>query len=76
MHTFKEEKLTPCPFCGCKVHTKTNGLTDLEETQVWRVQCKRCGANSGEHHTEEAAVKAWEQRVQYLEVCENNGGEK
>lgn len=70
MQTFKEEKLTPCPFCNGKVNVKMNGLIEFDKTQVWRVQCKRCGANSGDYYTEEDAVNAWERRIHYLELCE------
>lgn len=57
-----EEKMEPCPLCGCAPELKTVG--DNKELLVY--QCGHCGyiaAKSGEaKYTERGARKIWNEK--------------
>lgn len=54
-------ELEPCPFCGGE------NLTIVEDEKKFFVGCYDCITCGPEQETEEAAVEAWNRRV-------NNGG--
>ena len=58
-----DEKLTPCPFCGCvtqKVIGTRINHPDME--WYWKIECKDCHANVGGFETEIQAINAWNRR--------------
>lgn len=58
-----DEKLTPCPFCGCvtqKVIGTRIKFPDME--WYWKVECKDCHATVGGFKTEIQAINAWNRR--------------
>ena len=53
------EKLKPCPFCGKKpkVHFQLDDIGD------YRVQCRNCGASTGEIvYSKKEAIENWNKR--------------
>lgn len=51
------EKLKPCPFCGGEAESKELWNRDYE------IECKKCGARSGEYLKEKYAIENWNRRV-------------
>ena len=49
-----------CPFCGSD---DVDPRESMRETFHW-VLCERCGARTGEFHSEEEAIEAWNRRAE------------
>lgn len=49
---------SPCPFCGSNKHDVFN-----VGHRCWRCGCVQCGAMTGFHDTDEAAIAAWNRRA-------------
>ena len=52
-----EPELKPCPFCG--------GEAELMGVTIFWVQCRSCHVETLAVDHEEAAVKAWNRRVNH-----------
>lgn len=53
--------LEACPFCGGRAELQPTVQTSFV---AW-VRCIQCGAESGAYSSNEAAVKAWNQRMYF-----------
>lgn len=52
------KELKPCPFCGGKA---ARAVTDL---YFWAIRCGKCGAENGNHDTQQEAIEAWNIRAE------------
>ena len=46
-----------CPFCGGAPTISGGGMN------LWRITCKKCGSQTGNYHTDQAASDAWNSRA-------------
>lgn len=53
----RSPKLSPCPFCGCKIINITSTKYDFF------IYCSHCEVSVGPCYKLEHAVKRWNQRV-------------
>lgn len=58
-------ELKPCPFCGTEARTMY-----VEDLGEWIAFCYYCGCTMEYYDSEESVIKAWNRRVQYVEVLE------
>ena len=63
-----DSELKPCPFCGAKEFDEDEPLNVWfvsEDDDEWRVECDRCGANTGwfNRQSREEAIEAWNKRA-------------
>lgn len=69
------DELIPCPFCGgpgrkeCHVIEKeaTPGsqrslICPRQERVIFLVRCEECGCRTGEFHSKDKAIEAWNRR--------------
>lgn len=54
-------ELKPCPFCGAIPHQPECFTADMTNGKWGRVECKMCGAMSGDVHTQYESVDVWAQ---------------
>lgn len=54
-----EDELKPCPFCGATGRTLELSVAMGDH---W-VLCGHCHCNSGCYNSDEAVIRAWNQRV-------------
>jgi Lar family restriction alleviation protein len=52
-------ELKPCPFCG----GNSDGIVILERYGYFIV-CEHCYGRTGEFHTKEEAIEAWNRRAE------------
>lgn len=52
-------ELKPCPFCGEKPYTYTDGWRVW-----WGVKCPDCSCIIGEYRTEKEAIEEWNRRAE------------
>lgn len=56
MTTHNDESLKPCPCCGTAPW--------IHENKMWSIWCDGCGLRTGQHHTEDRAIAAWNRRAE------------
>ena len=53
-------ELKPCPFCGGEAEPNVLNTRREKYYSIW---CKKCDAGITHYHTEEEALKFWNQRM-------------
>lgn len=59
-----KEELKPCPFCGIK------RKIEVDEDDMFCVQCMKCGARTDWYLYDSDAIKAWNARQPDKELVE------
>lgn len=62
-------RIERCPFCFCQYCQRPPGgafaiLYGLRGSDLYFVRCHECGTSTNNYNTTEAAVAAWNRRVQ------------